>query len=172
MNLKKATAIALTSILITGSATALASASSSRSKEARSTESAKSRHLGSKDGHEHLANRVAVVTTALGIDAETLKSRLEAGESLAVIAGAKKDALVSALITEHTKEIDARLAAGKLTADQAKSMKDALAAHVNEEINRVRMGKGRGHHDGHDGGHNGGHKEHNGPKGKSRGSNN
>lgn len=180
MNFKKVTAIALTSVLITGSATALANASSTKNKDMRSMASAKSKYPGSKDKHVHIANRVSVITTTLGIDAATLKSRLAAGESLAVIAGAKKDALVTALIAEHTKQIDARLAAGKLTADQAKSMKDALADHVNKEINRVRTGDKLGHHDGddHDENHEGNHKDHKGHighmgyKGKSRGSNN
>jgi nickel-dependent lactate racemase len=55
----------------------------------------------------------AVITSTLGISLDTLKSRLKAGESLAAIAGDKKDALISALIAEINKQIDAALAAGK-----------------------------------------------------------
>jgi nickel-dependent lactate racemase len=55
----------------------------------------------------------AVITSTLGISIDTLTTRLKAGESLATIAGDKKDALIAALITEINKQIDAALAAGK-----------------------------------------------------------
>lgn len=107
------------------------------------------------------ANKDAVITATLGIDATTLHNRLAAGESLATIAGAKKDALIAALVADETKQIDAAVTAGKLTADQAATLKSGLTAHVTEEVNEVghmrgmmdgkhggKGGHGRGHHDG------------------------
>ena len=103
----------------------------------------------------------ALVSTIIGVDSATVKSRLQAGESLAQIAGAKKDALIAALVADHTKRIDAAVTAGKLTAAQATEKKTNLVAHVTEEVNRV-GGKGpKGGKDGR-GGH--GH-DHRGPKG-------
>ena len=67
-----------------------------------------------------------------------MKSRLAAGESLAVIAGAKKDALIAALVADETKRIDAAVTAGKLTAAQATTLKAGLVAHVTDEVNAVR----------------------------------
>ena len=101
----------------------------------------------------------AIITTTLGIDATTLHNRLAAGESLATIAGAKKDALIAALVADETKQIDAAVTAGKLTAAQATTLKANLTAHVTAEVNEAghagpmgdmggKMG-GRGH--GHDG---------------------
>ena len=104
------------------------------------------------------SNKDAVITATLGIDATTLHTRLAAGESLATIAGAKKDALIAALVADETKQIDAAVTAGKLTAAQATTIKADLTAHVTAEVNATggpmggKMGGkgGRGH-----GGHGG-----------------
>ena len=102
------------------------------------------------------AEHIKVITDALGIDEATLKSRVEAGESLATIAGAKKDALITALVAYETKKIDAAITAGKLTAAQATAMKANLSAHVTAKVEATKgMGKGP--------------KGHFGPKGKGRG---
>jgi polyhydroxyalkanoate synthesis regulator phasin len=112
------------------------------------------RPMGGKGGplDADRAAMEALVSTTIGVDSATIKSRLQAGESLAQIAGAKKDALIAALVANETKRIDAAVAAGKLTAAQATEMKANLVAHVTEEVNEV-GGKGpkggRGGH-GHD----------------------
>ena len=84
------------------------------------------------------ADRVAMeklVSDTIGIDTATIKSRLAKGESLATIAGAKKDALIAALVADETKRIDAAVAAGALTAAQATTMKSTLVAHVTAGVN-------------------------------------
>jgi len=90
--------------------------------------------------------REALVATTIGIDAATIKSRLAAGETLGAIAGAKKAALITALVAAETKEIDAAVTAGKLTVAQATTLKSGLTAHVTAEVDSVRgaMGPGRG----------------------------
>ena len=115
------------------------------------------------------ADRAAIetlVSATIGIDSATIKSRLQAGESLAQIAGAKKDALITALVADHTKRIDAAVTAGALTAAQATEMKKNLVAHVTEEVNEVGgkgpFGKGP---KGGKGGHEGRGHGHGGPKG-------
>jgi hypothetical protein len=93
------------------------------------------------------ADRVAfeaLVATTIGVDATTIKTRLAAGETLATIAGAKKDALIVALVAYETKKIDARVTAGTMTAAQATEKKANLTAHVTERVNAV-GGKGMGH---------------------------
>ena len=90
------------------------------------------------------ADRAAIetlVSTTIGVDTATIKSRLQAGESLAQIAGAKKDALIAALVADETKRIDAAVTAGALTTAQATELKANLVAHVTEEVNAV-GGKG------------------------------
>jgi polyhydroxyalkanoate synthesis regulator phasin len=102
----------------------------------------------------------ALVSKTIGVDSATVKSRLQAGESLAQIAGAKKDALIAALVADETKRIDAAVTAGTLTAAQATELKANLVAHVTEEVNAV-GGKGpfgqgpKGGRGGHGHGHGG-----------------
>lgn len=91
----------------------------------------------------HRAAVEALVASTLGIDAATIKTRLQAGETLAAIAGAKKDALITALVALETKEIDARVTAGTLTAAQATTLKANLTAHVTDMVNNG-PGKGMG----------------------------
>ena len=90
------------------------------------------------------ADRVALealVSKTIGIDSATIRTRLAAGESLAAIAGAKKAELISVLVAEETKRIDAAVTAGKLTAAQATTLKADLTAHVTAEVDQV-GGKG------------------------------
>jgi hypothetical protein len=103
----------------------------------------------------HRTAEIAVVTSTLGITEATLTSRLQAGESLATIAGTKKDALIAALVAFENKEIDARVTAGKLTSAQAVTEKAEVTARVTDQVNNTRPmgmggrgGHGRGGHDG------------------------
>jgi len=89
-------------------------------------------------GRPDPAATIALISSTIGVDAATIQKRLAAGETLAAIAGAKKDALISALVAAETKRIDAAVTAGKLTAAQATTMKSTLTAHVTEEVNSTR----------------------------------
>jgi polyhydroxyalkanoate synthesis regulator phasin len=103
--------------------------------------------------------RLALISSTIGVDAATIKARLAAGETLAAIAAAKKDALITALVADETKRIDAAVTDGKLTAAQATTLKSTLTAHVTTEVNSVRpMGPKGGDKDdrGHSGPKNGG----------------
>lgn len=97
----------------------------------------------------------ALIVKTIGIDAATIRTRLDAGQSLATIAGAKKDALIAVLVIEATKRIDAAVTAGKLTTVQATALKANLVAQITAELNIV-GGKGHGmngHDDGDDDDH-------------------
>ena len=87
----------------------------------------------------------ALISSTLGIDSATIKSRLKAGETLAAIAGSKKDALIAALVAEHSKRIDAKVTEGKITAAQATTLKANLLSHVTEDVNEVKAKGKRGH---------------------------
>jgi hypothetical protein len=103
------------------------------------------------------AARLALIATTIGVDTATIQTRLAAGETLAAIAGTKKDALIAALVADETKRIDAAVTAGKMTAAQATAKKANLTAHVTAEVNSVRPMGGKLGHKGGKGGH--------GPKG-------
>jgi hypothetical protein len=116
-----------------------------------------------------LGDKLTIVSTTLGIDTPTVISRLKAGETLATIAGAKKDALITALVADETKRIDAAVTAGKLTAAQATTLKADLVAHVTAEVNATApvggpLGGPMGGKDGRDGRGHGG-RGHGGPMG-------
>jgi polyhydroxyalkanoate synthesis regulator phasin len=100
------------------------------------------------------AAHIKVITDTLGITEADLTARMKAGESLATIAGAKKDALIAALVAFHTKQIDEAVTAGKMTADQATKLKANLKDRVTAGVERAKGdhvgfghkgGKGRGH---------------------------
>lgn len=112
--------------------------------EARAADEA-NRPMGPKgEGGPDRAAVLTLISKTLGIDEATIKSRLAAGETLAAIAGSKKDALIAALVADETKRIDAAVTAGKLTADQATKLKANLTAHVTDEVNSTRPMGGKG----------------------------
>lgn len=87
--------------------------------------------MGGKGGlGGFIADKLTIVSSVLGIDSATITSKLASGSTLATIAGDKKAALITALIAEETKQIDAAVTAGRFTAAQATAMKADLTAHV------------------------------------------
>lgn len=90
--------------------------------------------------------KLDLIAKTIGVDTATILTRIKAGDSLATIAGDKKAALISALVAEETKHIDAAVTAGKLTATQATSMKANLTAHITAmvEASPARIGRGMG----------------------------
>jgi len=149
MTKKKVIAVIVTTLALTAGSIGVAGAASKAShKDGVSRIHTEADHAAMK----------ALISATIGVDSATVKSRLKAGESLAQIAGAKKDALIAVMVAEKTKHIDAAVTAGKLTAAQATEKKAKLVAHVTEEVNEV---GGKGHKGGR-GGH--GH-DHRGPKG-------
>ena len=86
----------------------------------------------------------ALISKTIGVDTATIRTRLAAGESLGAIAGAKKAELISVLVADETKRIDAAVTAGKLTAAQATTLKAGLTAHVTAEVDQVGGKRGPG----------------------------
>lgn len=80
------------------------------------------------------AAHVKVITDTIGLDSATIKSRLQAGESLGAIAGPKKTALIEALVAFHTQRVDEAAAAGKISAERASAMKSNLTARVTQMV--------------------------------------
>jgi hypothetical protein len=97
-------------------------------------------------------DKKAIILSTLGIDEATLQAGMQAGKSLATIAGTKTTALITALVAAQSKAIDDAVTAGKITAAQATTAKASLSARVTAEVNEVAplrpagaMGMGRGH---------------------------
>jgi hypothetical protein len=95
------------------------------------------------------ANRAAhqtLIATTIGKSAAEIQDGLAAGKSLGVIAGDKRAALITALVADETKRIDAAVAAGKMTATQATTLKAGLTAQVTAHVDAAgpAMGLGMG----------------------------
>ena len=111
--------------------------------------------MGGKNGDKpEQTAKLTLITSTIGIDVATLKTRRQAGDSLATIAGSKTAALIAALVAAKTNEIDAAVTSGKLTAAKATTLKTNLTEHITAKVNQVRgpgmgkgmdKGKGKGH---------------------------
>ena len=96
------------------------------------------------------AQRVAhekLIADTVGVAWADIQTRLQAGETLAAIAGAKKDALITALVKEATDRITADVAAGRLTEAQATDLKTGLTERITADVSSIHkapaaMGKG------------------------------
>ena len=86
-----------------------------------------------KAAHEKL------IADTTGVAWADIQTRLQAGETLGAIAGAKKDALIAALVKEATDRIDAAVAAGRVTAEQATQQKTGLAERITADVSSVHM---------------------------------
>jgi hypothetical protein len=107
---------------------------------------------------EDRAAAETLISKTIGVDTATIRTRIAAGESLGAIAGAKRAELITVLVAEATKRIDAAVTAGKMTAAQATTPKAGLTAHVTAEVDQVggKRGPGMGGKEGkHDRGHGG-----------------
>ena len=109
-------------------------------------------YRGGPMGGPNQAAEENVVLSTLGITAATLQSDRAAGQSLATIAGAKTQALITALVAAENSEIDAAVTAGRLSAAQATTEKSGVLARVTAEVNATPGqrgafggGRGRGH---------------------------
>ena len=163
MKKKFVAVIATTAIALSVSATSVASADNGKGREklgsalsslvsngtitqsqadAINKSLADARNAGKVVMDKNRAAKLAVITSTLGITEEALKTRMKAGDSLATIAGANKDALIAALVASKTKEINDAQTAGKITADQATKMKANLTSRVTEMVNSSRPPRG------------------------------
>ena len=106
--------------------------------------------LGGRDahgfGHRGGVFDLSAAATALGITEDELRTKLEAGSSIADVAteqGVDLQTVIDALVADATADIDAKLAAGDI--DQTRA--DALKANLTERITELVQ------HDGLRGGH-------------------
>ena len=89
-----------------------------------------------KAAHEKL------IADTTGVAWADIQTRLQAGETLGAIAGAKKDALIAALVKEATDRIDAAVAAGRVTAEQATQQKTGLLERITADVSSIHKAPG------------------------------
>ena len=79
-----------------------------------------------------------VVTGVLGIDADTLRTELQDGKSLADIAtehDVDPQAVIDTLVAEATTQIDQAVTDGRVEADRADELKADLEDHITDLVN-------------------------------------
>ena len=99
------------------------------------------------DGHRHAGPKadLGVAAGVLGISEDEIRTQLQAGNSLATIAGDKTPALIDALVAAGNTRIDQAVTDGKLTQAQADEKKAGLTERITALVNRT-PGEGPRHH--------------------------
>jgi hypothetical protein len=103
---------------------------------------------GHGGGVRVVGDQKAAAATYLGITEADLRTKLDAGQTLAQIAaaaaGKSRDGLVQALTADAAAKIDAAQTAGTITADQATQLKANLGAQIASFVDNVRVPGGPG----------------------------
>lgn len=90
-------------------------------------------HHGHHGHHGLRGAKLETVAEALGITVEELRTELQAGQSIADVAGDQTQAVIDALVAEATARIEQGVADGRLTREEA----DAKLAEVTEKITEL-----------------------------------
>ena len=90
------------------------------------------------------ADELGVAATYLGTTEADLKTKMQAGQTLAQIAGSKRDGLIQALVADANTRIDAAVTAGKLTAAPATTAKANASAQATAFVDNTRPAGGPG----------------------------
>lgn len=89
-------------------------------------------------------DELSVAATYLGTTEADLHTKMQAGQTLAAIAGSKRDGLIQALVADANTRIDAAVTAGKLTAAQATTAKANASAAATAFVDNTRPAGGPG----------------------------
>ncbi len=86
-----------------------------------------------------------VIADLLGIDVETLRTQLQAGDSIATIAdanGVDVQTVIDALVAEASAHVDLMVESDRLTAEEAATMKVNLTERITARVNGERPPRG------------------------------
>jgi polyhydroxyalkanoate synthesis regulator phasin len=89
-------------------------------------------HRGPRGAH------LDTVAEVLGISVEDLRTRLEAGETIAEIAGERTQAVIDALVAEATDRINQGVADGRITQEEADEKLADLTQRITDHVNNGR----------------------------------
>ena len=95
---------------------------------------------GGPGGVRGMTNDIAAAAAYIGTTEADLRTKLQAGQTLAQIAtaaGKTRDGLIAAMVADGNAKIDAAVAAGTMTAAQATEKKASLTAHVTAEVDQT-----------------------------------
>lgn len=94
-------------------------------------------HIPAKIAHFTLGT----VAEVLGVEPAAIIEQLQAGETIADIAGDQAQAVIDALVAEASAKIDEAVAAGRIDADRAEEIKAELPAKAEQFVNTEHPGR-------------------------------
>jgi len=104
--------------------------------------------LGGFHGGGHLGGHLSAAATYLGLSGDDLRTKLQAGQSLADVAkaqGKSVDGLKQALLDDEKKELDQAVADGMLTRAQADAILERKQARIDDIVNGTLPSLGERH---------------------------
>jgi hypothetical protein len=105
--------------------------------------------FGPRGAHVGHFDELGAAASYLGLTEAELRTQLESGKSLAVVAkdrGKSADGLIQALVDSATKKLDAAVAAGRLTKEQEQQILSGLKERITAFVNGMRDRDFRFHH--------------------------
>lgn len=91
---------------------------------------------------EPLIPHETTILSTLGISQNTFYTQITQGKSLAQIAGAKINSVVSAITADENKSINTQLTSGAITSDQAQALRDATSVRIATELTNYNLNVG------------------------------
>ncbi|HEX7462926.1 MAG TPA: hypothetical protein VF317_12210 [Dermatophilaceae bacterium] len=103
--------------------------------------------MGGRSGGMGMTQTHDAAAKALGMTSDELYAAVQGGKSLADVAKDQKvsvDSLVKAMVAAAESELATDVKEGTITQAQADTMKSSLTAHITDQVNGVRPGRGQG----------------------------
>jgi polyhydroxyalkanoate synthesis regulator phasin len=142
-------------VLVTAGVAALAGGGTALAAKSHAQTRGSAVHVGAPAHHGGHGDDLDAAATYLGTTTSDLLTQLQAGKTLAQIAGSKTPGLIAALVAHEQQEIADAVKAGGLTQAQADQVAPTLTQRFTDLVNGVRPAGGPGFGPGH--GPRGGH---------------
>jgi uncharacterized protein YkwD len=140
-------------VLVTAGVAALAGGGTALAAKSHSQTGGSAAHVGALAHHGGHGDDLDAAATYLGTTTSDLLTQLQAGKTLAQIAGSKTSGLIAALVAHEKQEIADAVTAGRLTQAQADQIVPTLTQRFTDLVNGVRPAGGPGFGHGPGGGH-------------------
>ena len=122
-------------VLVTVGVTALAGGGTALAAKSHSQTGGSAVHTGALAHHGGHGDDLDAAATYLGTTTSDLLTQLQAGKTLAQIAGSKTSGLIAALVAHEKQEIADAVKAGRLTQAQADQIVPTLTQHFTDLVN-------------------------------------
>jgi hypothetical protein len=140
-------------VLVTAGVAALAGGGTALAAKSHSRTGGSAVHVGALAHHGGHGDDLDAAATYLGTTTSDLLTQLQAGKTLAQIAGSKTSGLIAALVAHEKQEIADAVKAGRLSQAQADQIAPTLTQRFTDLVNGVRPAGGPGFGPGNGPGH-------------------